>query len=29
MVAGKKRALISDETLQVELWGLQNGEKEK
>lgn len=29
MVAGEKRALRSDETLQVGSWGLQNGEKEK
>ena len=29
MVAGEKRALRSDETLQVGSWGLQNGEIEK
>ena len=29
MVAGEKRALRSDETLQVGSWGLQKGEKEK
>lgn len=29
MVAGEKRALRSNEKLQVGSWGLQNGEKDK